>query len=343
MNVSAETVLPSPGWLRSLSFDVKFIVGIAALALFSGGLAVLEPDLFHWILLLDLTLLGYTHVISTYTRLCFEQQSFRENRFLVIWLPLIVLGAVVLLAFGIGLWVLASIYLYWQWFHYARQSWGVSQVYRRKSGGQVNGNLLLNQVIFYLLPLWGILYRSYQDPGRFLGLDLKVIPVPSIAVELAGLAAVLAFGWWLSSRIILWWRGRLPVAHTLYMFSHFGIFYVAYIAIEEINYGWLVINVWHNAQYIVFVWLFNNNRFKGLPDSRARFLSYISQNGKGLVYFGVCCALAALFYMTMELTLGALLPLIVIYQTINFHHYIVDSVIWKIRRKPLQKTLGITP
>jgi hypothetical protein len=116
---------------------------------------------------------------------------------------------------------------------------------------------------------------------------------------------------------------------------------VAYIGIENINYGWLVINVWHNAQYIVFVWLFNNNLFKGQSDPKARFLSYISQNGKGLMYFGVCCSLAVVFYQAMEWTLGALLPLVVIYQTINFHHYIVDSVIWKIRRKPIKKVLGI--
>jgi hypothetical protein len=44
----------------------------------------------------------------------------------------------------------------------------------------------------------------------------------------------------------------------------------------------------------------------------------------------------------MKWTLGSLLPLIVVYQAINFHHYIVDSIIWKIRRKPIQKTLGIS-
>jgi hypothetical protein len=26
---------------------------------------------------------------------------------------------------------------------------------------------------------------------------------------------------------------------------------------------------------------------------------------------------------------------------VNFHHYIVDSMIWKMRKAPLRKTLGI--
>jgi hypothetical protein len=43
----------------------------------------------------------------------------------------------------------------------------------------------------------------------------------------------------------------------------------------------------------------------------------------------------------LQNTAALLLPALVIYQSINFHHYIVDSVIWKVRRKPLQTTLGI--
>lgn len=342
MSVAAEYISPGPGWLRNLSFDAWFIGGIALLAIASGGLVVAWPHLFHYVLFADIILLGYTHVIATYTRLCFCKGQFREFWFLVTALPLIVLAAVLLAGYTLGFWVLSTVYLYWQWFHYSRQSWGISQVYRGRSQGRVTDNLLLSQAVFYLLPVWGILYRSWQDPGKFLSLELKVIPVSPIVVEIAGLAALLALGYWLSSRAILWMRGQLPVAHTCYMLSHFLIFYIAYIAIENINYGWLVINIWHNAQYIVFVWLFNNKSFEGKPDGSARLLSYISQNGKFLMFFGVCCFVAMLFYAGMKYTLGTLLPLIVVYQTINFHHYIVDSIIWKIRRKPMKKTLGLS-
>jgi len=30
-------------------------------------------------------------------------------------------------------------------------------------------------------------------------------------------------------------------------------------------------------------------------------------------------------------------------QAINFHHYIVDSQIWKVRKKPMQATMGVIP
>jgi hypothetical protein len=38
------------------------------------------------------------------------------------------------------------------------------------------------------------------------------------------------------------------------------------------------------------------------------------------------------------------LPLAIIaYQTINFHHYVVDSFIWKVRAPSLRKELDIAP
>ncbi len=341
--MAAQTEPVSSIWLRGASFDLHFIVGIAALALLSGWAVVLHPSFFTRILVANLWLLGAHHVVATYTRLCFDRQSLHTHRFLLFGLPPIVLAAVCILVLSVGVWVLATVYLYAQWYHYTRQSWGISQVYRRKSGGLVNENHHLSTAVFYLLPLWGILRRSHQDPGTFLGLELRVFPVPEIAVSVVGTAALLALGWWIVMRVMAWYRGRLPLAHTLYMMSHFTVFYVAYVVIDHIDHGWLVVNIWHNAQYIVFVWLFNNNRFKSGTDPKARFLSTISQEQNAWCYFAVCFGLSTLIYLTISNVTAALLPLtIVIYQTINFHHYIVDGVIWKIRRKPLQQVLEIT-
>jgi hypothetical protein len=120
------------------------------------------------------------------------------------------------------------------------------------------------------------------------------------------------------------------------------IFYVGYIGIEQINPGWLVLNVWHNAQYVLFVWLFNTNRFKSGIDPEARFLSTISQPKNAWRYFGCCLAVSTLIYGAIQVAmpLGAL---VVVYQTINFHHYIVDALIWKLRRKEVGAKLGLSP
>ena len=139
-------------------------------------------------------------------------------------------------------------------------------------------------------------------------------------------------------RVIAWRRGDIAPAHTLFMVSHHVIFFTGYLLIPDVTYGWLVLNIWHNAQYILFVWLQNNSRFKDGIDSSARFLSRLSQPGNAATYFAVCLLISTIAYGVISATGTAVgdigLPLLVlIYMTINFHHYIVDGVIWRSKRR----------
>ncbi len=110
---TAAVSQPLPaGWLRSAGFDHFFITGIAAFALLSAAAVVARPELFGLILLADLWLLGYHHVIATFTRLAFDRESLREHRFFVFYLPFIVIGATFALALSVGVWVIATVYLY---------------------------------------------------------------------------------------------------------------------------------------------------------------------------------------------------------------------------------------
>lgn len=181
-------------------------------------------------------------------------------------------------------------------------------------------------------------------------MQLKTLPVSAGLVDVVGAAALVLLLWWLAGRLAAWWRGQLALAHTLFVLTHFTVFYVGYVLIDSVDHGWLVINVWHNAQYVGFVWLFNTNRFKAGVDPKARFLSMISQVDRKSVYFATCLGISTLLYVTIALAMDGFerhvealfLPLaLIIYQTINFHHYIVDGLIWKMRRKPIQQTLGV--
>ncbi len=346
MDQASQSMALPVGWLREPIFDFGFVLGTAAVALVATLFAMLDVSIFVPILMLDVWLLGAHHVVATYTRLCFDRESFRQHRFLVLVLPLIVFGGTLAMVQGVGVWVVTSLYLYWQWFHYTAQSWGVSQVYRRKSGLPVPKHLHLEKATFYLLPLWGILYRSWQAPELFLGQELRVIPVPRLAVDVVATMALVTLGIWLLARIRDAWNKRLPIAHTFYMSSHVSMFAIGYLVIDDVSLGWLLINIWHNAQYILFVWMFNTRRFEGGVDEKARFLSYLSQPKHWWLYFGVCLALSTVLYKGIEtfqeplVSIG--LPLLVFYQTLNFHHYIVDGRIWKMRKPALQKTLGLS-
>ncbi len=328
-------------WLRNKPFDMFFILGISAIALFSGALVTKQPDLFYTVLTIDLWLLGYHHVISTYTRIGFNLKSIKEHKFLVTIVPLAVIGSVTILTYSFGIWLITTIYLYWQWYHYTRQSWGVSQFYKSKSNNRDYNNPNLNLILFWSIPLWGIAHRSFQAPDTFIKLPISTIPMPEELYLLIKAIAIISIFIWVISKLIELRKGILPIAHTLYMISHFGIFYISYIYISDITIGWLVVNIWHNAQYILFVWLYNNNKFKKGIAPNEKLISTLSQTKNIVLYFAFCLTITTAIYYTVESIVTSLVALMVVYQSINFHHYIVDSQIWKVRKKPMRDIMGI--
>jgi hypothetical protein len=97
---------------------------------------------------------------------------------------------------------------------------------------------------------------------------------------------------------------------------------------------------------MLVVWMFNRNRFKAGVHTEHRWLSTLSQPRNIAKYFGVTLGLTVVAYVGLNVVLVAVpamtLPVALIaYQTINFHHYIVDSVIWKVRKPQIRSTLGL--
>ena len=214
------------------------------------------------------------------------------------------------------------------------------------------GDLRLARVAFYAVPLAGILHVSARTPDQFLFMPLYTVPVSAGLLTVVDMIAAAAFAAWLGLQFRAWLRGRLAVPYFCFMLSHFAVFAVGYIVIDEINHGWLAINIWHNAQYVLFVSMFNNRRFRGTVDARAPFLSTISQNGRLPLYLAVCFTLSTAVYVAIDrYGIGAIgasagisagVAAVIVYQTINFHHYIVDVLIWKLRKAPMREKLGLS-
>lgn len=338
---------PIFGWLDGRGFDSVFLLGGTGLALTAGLVVALDGGLFKLLLALDLWLLGYHHVIATFTRVAFEGEGAKRHRWLFTVAPFGVLAAVLALAAFLGPWSLVTVYLYWQWWHYTRQSYGVAQLYRLKAA-QPQLSLREMQAAIYLLPLTGILYRSYQQPANFLSAELWVLPVPFEAVAVAGCMTAGFLLYFVARAWQSWRSGTLAGAYHLYLLTHLTIFGIGYLAFNSISHGWIVINIWHNTQYLLIVWLFNNKRFKNQVDPSQRLASTLSLRSNLPRYFAMTLGATALIYVGLNLSLSlfaisALPVALVAYQTINFHHYIVDSFIWKIRRPQVAANLGLAP
>ncbi len=324
------------GWLRNPAFDLTFVFGVLALAFVVGGAALLVPPLFGWIVYADFWLLAYPHVVSTFTRVAFDRESARRHWFLLLGLPPIVFLATASATWLGGVIALNTIYFYGQTYHYTRQSYGIARAYRRAGGASAFGRDRLTDVVVFAFPIWGLLHRAHQQQPKFYASPIWNPPVPQWLVLLAGGIAMLSLSLWTARTLRAIFRGAAP-AYALFVLSHVAVTVVSYVAIAEITYGWLVINLWHNAQYLLFVWAHNARQFRAGVDDSQPLLSRMSQPDRVGMYAAVCLGLSATVYMTLgqatSLLSNKVLPLVLIcHQTVNFHHYLVDAVIWRTPR-----------
>ncbi|MBK8260592.1 MAG: hypothetical protein IPK80_04550 [Nannocystis sp.] len=322
-----------PGWLRSPRFDLSLIVGVLALALVMGGAAWARPELFGALLLVDLWLLAYPHVAATFLKISLTREDRRRWRFLMIGLPPLVLLGTGGLAWAGGATALFTAYYFWQSWHYTRQSYGIARAYGWASGGADRWA----EVVVYTFPLWGLLSRAHAAPAEFYGAAIVWPPVPGWAVWIAATAAMGALFGWGARRLRAHARGDHRGGPAgLFVLSHVLITAVAYLWIEEITYGWFFLNIWHNAQYSLFLWANQARRFAGAQGPERRLAARVFAAERFGLYAGLCLIVGGGFYGALGAGV-ALIPaiglptLLIVHLSVNFHHYLIDAAIWRPR------------
>jgi hypothetical protein len=336
---------PDSGNLYGRGFDMGMVVGLPVLALATTCLVIVKPDWFGLVLMIDLWLLGYHHVIATFTRTAMDRDSFRRHWPLNLVLPALVFSSLFVLAVSsssAALWI-TTLYLHWQLFHYIRQSEGIAKAYAARGGRRPSiVNDPVCRAAFYVTPTTAFLTMAAQGQSSFLGMPVWLPQLDAGTLAACWFATVLlcttaAFRTARAGR-----RGELTPQHLAFLLSHYAVFVVAYAGVRDIAVSWLMANIWHNGQYLAFVWVQNRNRFNDRLDGQHRMLSTLSQPKNAILYMAFCLSLTVAIYYTaasIEAPLGKITGLselavtALIYQTINFHHYIVDAIIWR-RPKP---------
>ena len=341
MTAAVHAPLPTKQyWLRGPKFDLLFIGVPLALSLACCAIVFFATPSLILVSQFNVLLLATPHFVATYTRICFDKQSAKKHFFLLVPLPLLIIAGVAGLVHTVDVWIIASVYLYWQWWHFARQNYGVSRMYLAQARNVYTPHPILDNYALYALPLCCILYRSYQQPNKYIGMDIRTFPIPFSLVCIVGAAAAVL----MLMQVVHWRRayyeGRLPAPYLLYVAAHYFIFFISYLLVENISAGWLVFNLWHNLQYIVFVWLYNNNRYRSGEFASNKILTDMSKDTTSWAYFIVLVVFAMALNLSINIagekvtTLYALLPwAMIISMSVTFHHYMVDAVIWKRKRR----------
>lgn len=317
---------------RHPGFDGLFIAGTLALALGMAAMASISPAMLLAIVLVDTWLFANPHVMATLTRIGASMADIRRHRFLIFGLPVIVLVGVVATVLAFEVAGLFTLYFCAQSYHVARQSFGIARAYRR-SGMHPFRQDRLAEALIYLIAAWGLLARCAQAPETFLGYPIQLPAVPAQAANAMGVAAIACSACWLWRQARLALTGNIDWRHDGFVASHAFTCFVAYIWITDLTLGWLLINLWHNLQYLLFVWVQNIRRERQTQADKASETGLWKNAAR---YGGVCLALGSMLYLAIDwagtqlLWLG--LPTVLIaHFTLGFHHYLVDGGIWKRR------------
>lgn len=338
-----ETAAASPmldrtgaDWLRGPAFDAVFLLALPALALALGGAAAVFPAFFLYALTFDIWVLAFPHVTSTYTRIAFDRASARRHWFLLTGLPVLAFAGTAGIAALGGVGGLFTAYYVGQTYHYTRQSYGVARAYRRRAAPGNHAPGWLADAVVYAFPVWGLLHRAQQGHDVFYESPLLLPRAPALLSHGVGVVTGALFAWWGYGELRGILRGNRRYGHALFVLSHVLITAVSYVLVRDITAGWLIVNIWHNAQYLLFVWVFNAARFRDGPDAQSVFLSRLCQPRNVWAYALFCVGFGAALYAGIDqvgerLAAGAFPLLLVMHLTVNFHHYLVDGVIWKKR------------
>ena len=337
-SAGATVVAPSPSYVWNEWFDNTLLIAPVALGLLAAAAVTSEPALYATVLLADLWLLGYHHVVSTYTRLGFSSQSLRQNRFLAVDLLVVMVLVTTVLTFTAGAWAVASAFLYLQWFHYMRQGYGISRMYFRTTpAGQAAGARdWIADAVIYTVPIYVIAYRSTTMGDMFLEMPVKTIVPPQGLLTMLAVVAAVAVGAWFVRMGLRVASDTADVRYEGFILSHVVIFFCGYVWTADANVGWLAIDVWHNLQYVLVMWMVNVKKYGGRVDTNEPLLSRISQPARPLMYFACCLLITTIVYLglnnfTVLVMGGGLAATLGLYMGINFHHYLVDDLIWKRR------------
>lgn len=342
------------------NFDRILIYGTAAIALALGAVAAISPAMFVAVALIDIWLFANPHLIATISRTGFDRISAKQHWFMLYLLPVIVLLGVTILALAYGVSGLFTFYFVAQAYHVTRQSFGISRAYLR-AAGSAKAHDYLSEGIVYLLPFWGLLHRCAQAPAEFYGYPVEL---PGVSPAFADAVGFVACAWsvvWAAIQIWQCLNKSLNSNHCMFVASHLLISWLAFVGSQDITQGWLVLNIWHNLQYLQFVWIQNLRRFAeprisdtspiqasahSVPSEKRQtsYIARLSQKDKLGQCFAIFVALGALVYQGLtfvgeQLVWLGMPTVLILHFTLNYHHYLVDGMIWK-RQGFFERILG---
>jgi hypothetical protein len=333
-------VLP-PIWILPLMALIKVRVDVQTLGL--------------WVLALG----GLGHHLPGWIRAYSDPGLRREHPLRLTLGPAVILGTCVAFAF-MDLGAMTFIYGAWSTWHGATQTHGFHRIYDAKAGAV---SPLAARLDFALCLAW-FGAAVLHSPGKLVALlghyyhaGGPLLPVEALASLRwawdAGTALVtlgFAVHTWRQYRV----RAPRNPVKLLAMASSIGFWWGCLTLVDEMLYGVLLWEIFHDVQYNALIWVQGRKRVEeGLAEGRLERLLFRPGAGRILLYAGLTFlyGAAGLFLHydlahvadphTARESFSTLLSRVAVVSALI--HFYFDGFIWRVRKERLRQGLGIAP
>jgi hypothetical protein len=291
-------------------------------------------------------LLSNPHTSATWVRIYGDRNEYSRFRFYALWLALGLLGVGAL-----SMWVpggpasLLYLYLLWVVPHYTSQVYGIAMLYCARWDYRFS---TWERYVFKYAMLFTALYsivrkltwKSYAA-SHFLGLQMPFWgPLPEWM-------ATISFGLWAGTGLLFLFvvadkfyrEGQLLPLPVILIVASCVVFILG--TSPMMGAIWLFVPAFfHGSQYLMVsgVFHFGRKRLEGAPDS-AKLFSW-----EGFKYWGLLAIIGNFIYVgfpraVSELGFDFVAAAAASFAIVNFHHFLTDAAIWKLRDPKTREVL----
>ncbi len=266
-----------------------------------------------------------------------EKEEFEKRKTIYVLLPIMAVLVTFVSLYLDSFQILVALSVLWVLYHSVSQKYGITRIYSRKAGygeAWIEKGVIFSWFVYLFFALMekekgtlnqyqaGKVILSYT--GDYLGyLTLISYFLLSVAVFFTLLFVYQEFKN----------RHQLSTAKVLYVFSTLLLYFIFF---HSLVVGFIVFGFSHALEYIAFVNIFVNSKYKKKPDSRSPLAMASKKLWLCSALFSV--GILVLSLLGMKLNENAFLIYIV---GSSFLHFIYDGLIWKVRRPEVGKPFDI--
>jgi hypothetical protein len=317
-------------------------MGGFGIMLFMPAYFLLQKDILDYksLLLFETLFFANPHLISSYLRVYTQKAEIEKYQIYTIYIPIFLL-TILVLTYGLnGLWWIGSVYFYWQWWHHARQSFGIGRKYAKYQLNVSNFDLSLNDYIIWVLASIGIILKSNLANDYYEGIPLRVLHLPGALTSLLVALGICFISFYLARQIYLWFKNKTLQMAFLAHLSFHSLVFIVFFGLLPNDLGIIAASFWHCTQYIYFVrnhqeQKLNNGALKG------SIWTMLLHKNNWLIYL-ISLFMFSFLLPILKINLNNLHVSALLFSFsmgLTFHHYLLDAVIWT--RKEISWSLSL--